>query len=65
MKILIETIKAENPKLYSIEDGKRFLYAEPKARVERYEEQTEMSLFGSLSCHVRKRRITLVVCSYM
>ncbi|MDO4765170.1 MAG: hypothetical protein Q4A29_03850 [Eubacteriales bacterium] len=61
MKILIDTIKTENAELYSIENGKRYLYAKPVAKIEHYEEQTKMALLGSLSCKVRKRRITLAV----
>ena len=63
MKTRIKKIKLHNCKLYQGMDGNRYLFADIDARLEVYEDSHEVSILGGRTCNVKKRKISLVVCS--
>lgn len=64
-KRLVKTIHCENGQLYSIVKGQRFLVAECEPRIEIYEHSTEVTTFGTMTCPIKKRHITIAICSDM
>ncbi len=64
-KRLIKTLYFENGKLYVTTQGRRILLAECLPKIEIYEHVTEIPVLGRQSYTVKKRHISIVICSDM
>ena len=64
-KRLVKTLHFENGKLYAATQGRRILLAECQPKVEIYEHETDIPVLGRQSYTVKKRHISIVICSDM
>lgn len=64
-KRLVKTLHFENGKLYATTQGRRILLAECRPKVEIYEHETDIPVLGRQSYTVKKRHISIVICSDM
>lgn len=64
-KRLVKTLHFENGKLYATTQGRRILLAECRPKVEIYEHETDIPVLGRQSYMVKKRHISIVICSDM
>lgn len=62
MKILTDTIETINGKLYSLNNGRRYLKADTDVKIECYEENTELDVMGMNKCKIKRSFYKLVIC---